>query len=303
MKPEALPGVRTVPISLGGYASKLLQAWQVLARNRLAALGLGIIVAGIFIALFAPRLVTHDAYEINIAERLQGPTAEHWLGTDFMGRDTYTRLLFGTRTAFQVAIGAVLVGALIGFPFGAISGYSGGWVDAVLMRINDALLAFPGRLLAIALVASLGGGLFSLYVAIGVSAIPGNARIIRGVVLSQKERDYVEAARMVGESHFRILFREILPNCVAPLIVNISLDFPRAILIESSLSFLGLGFPPPTPSWGLMLKEVTPFLELQPWAAFFPGLAITLMILGFNLFGDGLRDVLDPRHYESSERK
>lgn len=303
MKPEALPGVRAVPISLGGYASKLLRAWQVLARNRLAALGLGIIIVGIFIALFAPRLVTHDAYEINIAERLKPPTAEHWLGTDFMGRDTYTRILFGARTAFQVAIGAVLVGALIGFPFGAVSGYSGGWVDAVLMRINDALLAFPGRLLAIALVASLGGGLFSLYIAIGVSAIPGNARIIRGVVLSQKERDYVEAARMVGESHFRILFREILPNCVAPLIVNISLDFPRAILIESSLSFLGLGFPPPTPSWGLMLKEVTPFLELQPWAAFFPGLAITLMILGFNLFGDGLRDVMDPRHYERSEEE
>jgi ABC-type dipeptide/oligopeptide/nickel transport system permease subunit len=149
----------------------------------------------------------------------------------------------------------------------------------------------------------LGGGLFSLYVAIGVSAIPGNARIIRAVVLAQKERDYVEASRMVGESHFRILFQEILPNCIAPLIVNISLDFPRAILIESSLSFLGLGFPPPTASWGLMLKEVTPFLELQPWACIVPGMAITLMILGFNLLGDGLRDVLDPRHYESSGRR
>lgn len=280
-----------------------MEAWRVLARNRLAVLGGWIIIIGILTAIFAPLLATHDPYEINIPHRLQGPTGENWFGTDFMGRDTYTRIVFGARTAFQVAIGAVLLGALFGFPFGAVSGYFGGWTDTVCMRINDALLAFPGRLLAIALVASLGGGLFSLYVAIGVSAIPGNARIIRAVVLAQKERDYVEASRMVGESHFRILFQEILPNCIAPLIVNISLDFPRAILIESSLSFLGLGFPPPTASWGLMLKEVTPFLELQPWAAIVPGLAITLMILGFNLFGDGLRDVLDPRHYESSGRR
>ena len=304
MKPAAISRVRWSPApARSGLFSRLAKAWEVLARNRLAVIGFTLISLGLLTSIFAPLLVTHDAYEINIADRLNPPTAEHWFGTDFMGRDTYTRLVFGTRTAFQVAIGAVLIGAFIGFPFGAISGYCGGHVDSALMRVNDALLAFPGRLLAIALVASMGGGLFSLYIAIGISAIPSNARIIRAVVLSQKERDYVEAARMVGESHFRILFREILPNCVAPLVVNLSLDFPRAILIESSLSFLGLGFPPPTPSWGLMLKEVTPFLELQPWAALFPGLAITLMILGFNLFGDGLRDVLDPRHYQSAGEK
>ena len=146
--------------------------------------------------------------------------------------------------------------------------------------------------------ASLGGGLFSLYIAIGVSSIPSYARIVRAAVLSQKEKEYVEAARMTGESDARILFSQILPKCAARLLIRLSLDFAHAILTESSLCFLGLGFPPPTPSWGLMLKEVTPYLEIQPWAAFFPGLTISLMILGFNLFGDGLRDVFDPRQYE-----
>jgi peptide/nickel transport system permease protein len=249
-------------------------------------------------AILAPVIATHDPYEINIAQRLRGPSANHWLGTDFLGRDTYSRLVFGAQTAFKVAIGAVLLGAILGIPLGALAGYFGRYVDATIGRFIDALLAFPGRLLAIALVASLGGGLFSLYIAIGISSIPLYARIVRASVLTQREREYVEAARMVGERHGRILFREILPNCVGPLMVALSLDFSHAILIESSLSFLGLGFPPPTASWGLMLKEVTPFLELQPIAAFFPGLAISLIVLGFNLFGDGLRDVFDPRHYD-----
>jgi peptide/nickel transport system permease protein len=162
----------------------------------------------------------------------------------------------------------------------------------------DSIMAFPGRLLAIALVASMGGGLFSLYIALGINSIPSYARIVRGVVLSQKEKEYVEAARMTGESDFNILFLQVLPNCLSPLLVRLSLDFGHAILAESSLSFLGLGLPPPTASWGLMLKEVTPFLQLQPMAAFFPGLTISLIILGFNLLGDGLRDVFDPRQYE-----
>jgi peptide/nickel transport system permease protein len=271
---------------------------SVIARNRLALLGLLIVSTGIFAALFAPYLATHDPYLIDIPQRLQGPSAEHWLGTDYLGRDTYSRILFGARTAFQVAVGAVFLGAILGIPLGAISGFSGRWVDAAIMRLMDAIIAFPGRLLAIALVASLGGGLFSLYIALGISSIPSSARIVRGVVLSQKEKEYVEAARMTGESDSRILFFQILPNCLSPLLVRISLDFARVILAESSLAFLGLGLPPPTASWGLMLKEVTPFLQLQPMAAFFPGLTISLIILGFNLLGDGLRDVFDPRQYE-----
>jgi len=280
------------------YSSRLWQAFRVIARNRLALMGLVIILTGLIAAIFAPYITTHDPFEINIPDRLQPPSRSHWFGTDFMGRDTYTRVIFGARTAFQVAIGAVVLGAFFGIPIGMLAGYFGRWVDSAFMRVMDAILAFPGRLLAIALVASLGGGLFSLYVAIGVNSIPSYARIIRGAVLSQKEKEYVEAARMTGETDGMIMYRHILPNCFAPLLIRLSLDFAGAILTESSLSFLGLGFPPPTPSWGLMLKEVSPFLELQPWAAFIPGLTISLMILGFNLLGDGLRDVFDPRQYE-----
>ncbi len=299
MKSVSLPSrYWTTSDRLGELVSDLAEAFKVIARNRLALLGGMIICVGISAALFAPLIATHDPNEISIAERMQSPSRAHWLGTDFLGRDTYSRMVFGARSAFQVAIGAVLLGALLGIPIGALGGYYGRWTDAVLMRIIDAILAFPGRLLAIALVVSLGGGLFSLYIAIGVSSIPSYARIVRAAVLSQKEKEYVEAARMTGESDARILFSQILPNCAAPLLIRLSLDFAHAILTESSLSFLGLGFPPPTPSWGLMLKEVTPYLEIQPWAAFFPGLTISLMILGFNLFGDGLRDVFDPRQYE-----
>jgi peptide/nickel transport system permease protein len=296
MKQEALTW--TAVDTAHSYLSRFFEAFRVIARNRLALIGLIIVSTGIFTALFAPYLATHDAYEINIANRLQGPSSEHWLGTDFLGRDTYSRIVFGARTAFQVALGAVFLGAVFGIPLGAISGFGGRWIDSVIMRVMDAIIAFPGRLLAIALVASLGGGLFSLYIALGINSIPSYARIVRGVVLSQKEKEYVEAARMTGESDFHILFFQVLPNCLSPLLIRLSLDFGSAILAESSLSFLGLGLPPPTASWGLMLKEVTPFLQLQPMAAFFPGLTISLIILGFNLLGDGLRDVFDPRQYE-----
>ncbi len=278
--------------------ARLIAAVQVIVRNRLALCGAVIVGIWLLTALLAPFLATHDPYEINIAKRLQNPSAEHWLGTDSLGRDTYSRMVFGARTAFKVAIGAVFIGAFIGIPIGAAAGFGGRWSDAALMRLMDAIIAFPGRLLAIALVASLGGGLFSLYIALGINSIPSYARIVRAVVLAQKEKEYVQAARMTGESELNILFLQVLPNCLSPLLVRLSLDFANAILAESSLSFLGLGLPPPTASWGLMLKEVTPFLQLQPMAAFFPGLTISLIILGFNLLGDGLRDVLDPRQYQ-----
>ncbi len=299
MKEEALARPEwTAADTASSYVSGFLGACGVIARNRLALLGVVIVGAWLLTTLLAPYIATHDAYEINIANRLKGPSGDHWLGTDYLGRDTFSRLVFGARTAFQVAIGAVFIGAFFGIPLGAISGFSGRWVDSAIMRVMDSIMAFPGRLLAIALVASMGGGLFSLYIALGINSIPSYARIVRGVVLSQKEKEYVEAARMTGESDFNILFLQVLPNCLSPLLVRLSLDFGHAILAESSLSFLGLGLPPPTASWGLMLKEVTPFLQLQPMAAFFPGLTISLIILGFNLLGDGLRDVFDPRQYE-----
>jgi peptide/nickel transport system permease protein len=299
MKEEALARPEwTAADTVNSYVSGFLAACRVIARNRLALFGVVIVGTWLLTALLAPYIATHDAYEINIANRLKGPSSDHWLGTDYLGRDTFSRLVFGARTAFQVAIGAVFLGAFFGIPLGAISGFSGRWVDSAIMRVMDSIMAFPGRLLAIALVASMGGGLFSLYIALGINSIPSYARIVRGVVLAQKEKEYVEAARMTGESDFNILFLQVLPNCLSPLLIRLSLDFGHAILAESSLSFLGLGLPPPTASWGLMLKEVTPFLQLQPMAAFFPGLTISLIILGFNLLGDGLRDVFDPRQYE-----
>ena len=299
MEQETLsPPILTATDKGGPTSSRFVDAFRVIARNRLALLGLFIVTAGILTAIFAPLLATHDPYEINIVNRLQAPSAEHWLGTDLLGRDTYSRIVFGARTAFEIAAGAVLLGTLFGVPLGAVAGFSGRWIDSIIMRFMDAIMAFPGRLLAIALVASAGGGFASLYIALGLSAIPSNARIVRSSVLAQKEREYVEAARMSGESDFTILFLQVLPNCLSPLLVRLSLEFAHAILAESSLSFLGLGLPPPTPSWGLMLKEVTPFLQLQPMAAFFPGLTIFLIILGFNLLGDGLRDIFDPRQYE-----
>lgn len=299
MRPEVLPRhAWTAADSANAFFARLIGVGQVIVRNRLALLGAIIVGTWLLTALLAPYIATHDAYEINIANRLKGPSAEHWLGTDHLGRDAFSRLIFGARTAFQVAVGAVFLGAFFGIPIGAIAGFAGRWIDSAFMRLMDAIIAFPGRLLAIALVASLGGGLFSLYIALGINSIPSYARIVRGAVLSQKQREYVEAARMTGESELRILFFEVLPNCLSPLLVRLSLDFGHVILAESSLSFLGLGLPPPTASWGLMLKEVTPFLQLQPMAAFFPGLTISLIILGFNLLGDGLRDVFDPRQYE-----
>jgi len=298
MKQESLPGVWTATDTAKSLLSRFLGICQIITRNRLALLGVVIVGIWLVTAALAPYMATHDPYEIDIANRLNNPNTEHWLGTDTLGRDTYSRMVFGARTAFQVAIGAVFIGAFLGIPIGAIAGFGGRWIDAALMRLMDAIIAFPGRLLAIALVASMGGGLFSLYIALGINSIPSYARIVRAVVLAQREKEYVQAARMTGESELIILVFQVLPNCLSPLLVRLSLDFGNAILAESSLSFLGLGLPPPTASWGLMLKEVTPFLQLQPMAAFFPGLTISLIILGFNLLGDGLRDVFDPRQYD-----
>src|SRR3989475_1259048 len=238
-------------------------AFAVILRNRLAALGLIIVLWISLTAILAPQLATHDPLKMNLAERLVRPSAEHWLGTDSYGRDIFTRLVYGSRIAMRVALGAVLLAVVIGVPIGALSGYAGGWVDTLIMRGIDPFLAFPGRLLAITLVAAMGPTFLTLYLAIGITSVPGYARVVRASVLSQKEKEYVEAARMTGEPEFRILFYQILSNCMAPILVLVSLDFAHAILVESSLSFLGLGFPPPAPSWGLMLSEARGYMELD----------------------------------------
>jgi peptide/nickel transport system permease protein len=287
------------PAQARGILTSSREALTIILRNRLAGLGLIIVVFISLTAIFAPYLATHDPFQMNLADRLMRPSAEHLLGTDSYGRDIFTRLVYGGRIAMRVAFGAVLLAVVIGVPLGALSGYAGGWVDTLVMRCIDTFLAFPGRLLAITLVAALGPTFLTLCLAIGVTSIPGYARVVRAGVLSQKEKEYVEAARMTGEPEMRILFFQILSNCIAPILVLVSLDFAHAILVESSLSFLGLGFPPPAPSWGLMLSEARGYMELAPHVAIIPGLVISLTILGFNLIGDGLRDIFDPRQYES----
>ena len=220
MKQETLPRSWSAADSANSSLQRFLGACQVIARSRLALIGVVIVGVWLLTALFAPFMATHDPYEINIAQRLKSPSADHWLGTDYLGRDSYSRIVFGARTAFQVAVGAVFLGAFFGIPIGAIAGFAGRWVDSALMRVMDAIIAFPGRLLAIALVASLGGGLYSLYIALGINSIPSYARIVRGVVMSQKQKEYVEAARMTGESNWSILFLQVLPNCLSPLLVR-----------------------------------------------------------------------------------
>jgi peptide/nickel transport system permease protein len=283
---------------LAKISESLTEKAEIIWRNRLVILGLFIVLCTVVAAVFGPMLITHDPFEMDFSQRFMGTSGQNFLGTDLYGRDIFSRLVLGARIAMRVATGSVVLAFIIGVPLGAFSGYYGGWLDTLIMRFMDGLLAFPGRLLAIVLVAVTGPTFTTLYIAIASNAIPSYARIVRGSVLSQKEKEYVEAARTTGESDFTVLFNEILPNCLAPVLVLTTLSFANAILAEASLSFLGVGFPPPAPSWGLMLSEARQFMETAPHMAIFPGLAIFLCILGFNLLGDGLRDIFDPRQYD-----
>lgn len=265
-----------------------------LLRNRIGLVGLVLSVLVIGAALFAPLLATHGPREQSIRERFQGPSAQHFLGTDNFGRDVYSRILFGFRTSIAVAFGAVGIASILGAAAGLAAAYYGGWVDRVLMRGMDILLAFPIILLAIAVLAVLGPGSVNTALAIGIVYLPIFARLARGPALTVLSWDYVSAARALGASGARIMGRHVLPNVMAPLLVQLTLSLSTAILVEASLSFLGLGTQPPTPSLGLMLSESRDFLLLSPWTSVFSGLAILMASLGFNLFGDGLRDVVDP---------
>jgi peptide/nickel transport system permease protein len=264
-------------------------------QNRLALVGIIIVCCVIVVAILAPLIQVYDPLQQDIAHRLQWPSWEHFLGTDHLGRDVWSRIVHGSRVALLVGIIAVGIGVILGTPIGAISGYYRGKVDEVIMRFMDAVLAFPPILMALVVVTILGPSLFNTMLAIGVDYIPRFARVIRGSVLSEREKEYVEAGRMVGEANFSILFRQILPNSLSPLIVQSTVFIAYAMLTEAALSFLGLGIQPPNPSWGSMLNEAKLFIESDPYLAIIPGLAISITVLGFNLFGDGLRDILDPR--------
>lgn len=246
-------------------------------------------------AILAPTLAPYDPLELNIAERLKPPSAKHIMGTDHLGRDIFSRVVYGARISLQVGIVAVALGTLVGLIVGATAGYLGGRVDAILMSIMDAIYAFPAILLALALVAAFGASLVTVMTAIAIVRIPIFARTVRASVLAEREKEYVEAARCIGQNSLWILLRHILPNTLAPLIVVTTTYFATAIVVEASLSFLGLGVPPPAASWGVMLNDGRKYMEAYPHVVIFPGAAISLTVLGFNLLGDGLRDVLDPR--------
>jgi peptide/nickel transport system permease protein len=264
-------------------------------RSRSALIGGVVLLLIVLTALAAPLISPYDPIKTNQRLSLGQPSFEHLMGTDRFGRDIFSRVLWAGQTSLPIGLVSVAIGVLFGVSVGLVAGYYGGWIDAICMRIVDLLLAFPGILLALAIIAILGGSLVNLMIAVGISAIPDYVRITRGTVLSVKEREFVLAARVVGAGGGRIMLRHVLPNVVAPLIVLATLGMAAAIITGSALSFLGLGIKPPTPEWGNMLAEGREFLQRAPWVAFFPGAAIMLTVLSINLLGDGLRDVLDPR--------
>ena len=268
---------------------------RILGKNRAAMLALGVLILISLSALFAAQISPYDPNEVDILNQLQGPSAEHLLGTDLYGRDILSRIFWGGRVTLVVGLMSVGIAATFGILLGLISGFYGGVVDSVIMRFVDILLAFPRILLALTIVGMLGTGLFNVMLAVGIASITGYARLVRGTVLSAKEETYVEAARVIGCPDRRILGKHLLPNVIGPVIVLATLDVAAAILAASSLSFLGLGVQPPTAEWGYMLNEGRNYLRTAPWITFFPGMAIAVSVLCINMLGDGLRDALDPR--------
>lgn len=267
-----------------------------LIRNRFAAIGLLVIILLLLIAIFAPLIATHNPNATQVGKSfLTAGIDGHILGTDSYGRDIFSRLIYGSRVSIMVGVSAVVFGAAFGSFLGLISGYFGGIVDAIIMRIMDGMMAFPFILLAIILMTVFGQGLTNVIIAIGIANIPGFARIVRGQVLTVKEMEYIEVAKSIGASNFRIISQHIVPNSIAPLIVYATMSVAGAILSEAALSFLGLGVQPPTATWGSMLQEGKNFLVLNPELATYSGLAILITVLSINLFGDGLRDALDPK--------
>lgn len=275
--------------------SGLVFTMRHLFAKRQAQAGGFIVLALIFMALFAPQIAPYDPFEINVPGRLQPPNRQHWLGTDDLGRDQLSRIIYGSRTTLQVGIVSVGIALVGGSVIGLISAFYGGWVDMIIMRGIDIMLAFPYILLALAIVAVLGPSLTNAMIAIGISNMPGWARLVRGNALSIKENDYCMAANSVGCSDFQIMYRHILPNIVSPMIVLATLQFPAAVLSAAALSFVGLGAQPPSPEWGALLTGARVFIRTAPWLVNFPGVAIFITIIGFNLLGNALRDTLDPQ--------
>ncbi len=276
-------------------ASRARLAWLQFRRNRVGLLGLGIIAGFLLMGMLAPVIAPFDPYDVDFDKSLEKPTRGSPFGRDELGRDMLSRVIYGARISLVIGVIAVVIGVGLGVPLGALSGYYGGWPDLLTQRGVDVMLAFPGVLLAIVIVAVLGVGLPQAMIAIGVVSIPVYARLVRGQTLSLRTQEFVEAARAMGASVGRIIFKHILPNTLAVVIVQSTLQVASAILTAAALGFLGLGAQPPTAEWGAMLSGARQYLRLAPHAVTFPGLAIMMTVLGFNLLGDGIRDALDPK--------
>lgn len=272
------------------------RALKRLARRGSAVFGFAFVVFFVLLALLAPWVAPYDPVATNWSAIRGAPGAAHWFGGDELGRDVLSRIVWGTRASLLAGVVSVSISLALGVPIGMLAGYVGKWVDALISRFTDAMLACPFLILAIALAAFLGPSLTNAMIAIGISATPVFIRLTRAQVLNAKAEDYVEAARALGNPHLRIALRHIFPNIVAPLIVQATLAIAAAVIAEASLSFLGLGQQPPAPSWGSMLNTARNYVDQAPWMAIWPGVSIFLLVLSFNLLGDGLRDALDPRH-------
>lgn len=276
--------------------SPVADFWRRLRKNKLAMVSLFFLLILTFLAIFAPLVAPYDPYLSEMPKALQGPSSEYLLGNDELGRDILSRIIYGARISLRVGLIAVGIALSVGMVVGSLAGYYGGRLDNIIMRFMDIMLAFPSILLAIALMAVLGRGkVENAIIAIGIVSIPEYARIIRGSVLSVKENEYVQAARAIGNCDYQIIFKHILPNVMSPIIVRATLGISTAILETAALGFLGLGVAPPAAEWGTMLGTGRGYMNNAPHLVFFPGIAITLTVMAFNLFGDGLRDALDPR--------
>lgn len=284
-----------LPAAAGAHETPLRRAWSRLKRRRGAMLALAVLLVIAALAILAPYVTPHDPVRQGWANVRKPPSAAFWFGTDEVGRDLFSRIVYGARASLSAGVISVTIALLLGVPIGLLAGYRGGWVDGAISRFTDAMLACPFLILAIAMAAFLGPSLTNAMIAIGITAMPIFIRLTRGQVIAVKVEDYVEAARSVGNTPVKIAFRHILPNIAPQLLVQATLTVATAIIAEAALSFLGLGQQPPQPSWGSMLNTAQRFLSNAPWMAVFPGLAIFVTVLSFNLLGDGLRDALDPR--------
>ncbi|MEX2445158.1 MAG: ABC transporter permease [Alkalispirochaeta sp.] len=293
--PELAPEETDVEVASTQEHSEFRAVIRHLLRNRGAVIGLAIIGLFLVAAVFAPVLATHSPTDNNLTNRLQPISGENWLGTDELGRDLFSRMLYGGRISLGIGIISVVIGIGVGVPIGAVSGYYGGKLDIITQRFIDIMIAFPGILLAIVVVTVLGVGVENVMIATGIASVPIYARLVRGSTLAAKEQSYVAAAKAAGIGDFSIIFRHILPNCLAPIIVQSTFQIATSILWAAGLGFLGLGAQAPTPEWGAILSNGRDYIRTAHHLTTYPGLAILFMVLGFNLVGDGLRDALDPK--------